>query len=349
MEAPSSSESEQLQVPASQTPSAKSRKLQRARAPNQQEMYKHFERLLNKNSNLPKQGDRVVGTVISLDQKNAYIDIGAKTAAVLPKEEMSIAKIDKTTDVLVPDMQREFLVLRDDYARNKSGEVILSLKRIEEEVVWSRLLQMKTEDVTVDARCVAVNRGGALVKVHGLDGFCPASQLPMNTNLEDVVGSNLRVKFLEADPETGRMVFSARRAQIFKQIGALSIGEVVEGRIQAVKPYGAFVDLGGGLSGLLHISEISHDRIQNVDSVLGEGDLIKAIILEQDPVRSRTALSTKKLEPTPGDMLRNPKKVFDMAEEMAADFRKRMAEAENSARDVTGSYDQAYAAPAALS
>ena len=57
--------------------------------------YKHFERLLNKNSSLPKQGDRVVGTVISLDQKNAYIDIGAKTAAVLPKEEMSIAKIDK--------------------------------------------------------------------------------------------------------------------------------------------------------------------------------------------------------------------------------------------------------------
>ena len=77
--------------------------------------------------------------------------------------------------------------------------------------------------------------------------------------------------------------------------------------------------------------------------------LLQAIILEQDPVRSRTALSTKKLEPTPGDMLRNPKKVFDMAEEMAADFRKRMAEAENSARDVTGSYDQSYAAPAALS
>ena len=77
--------------------------------------------------------------------------------------------------------------------------------------------------------------------------------------------------------------------------------------------------------------------------------LLQAIILEQDPVRSRTALSTKKLEPTPGDMLRNPKKVFDMAEEMAADFRKRMAEAENSARDVTGAYDQAYAAPAALS
>ena len=56
---------------------------------------------------------------------------------------------------------------------------------------------------------------------------------------------------------------------------SVQIGEVVEGRIQAVKPYGAFVDLGGGLSGLLHISEISHDRIQNVDSVLGEGDLIK--------------------------------------------------------------------------
>ena len=70
-------------------------------------------------------------------------------------------------------------------------------------------------------------------------------------------------------------MFDSSAASRRHSSSSVQIGEVVEGRIQAVKPYGAFVDLGGGLSGLLHISEISHDRIQNVDSVLGEGDLIK--------------------------------------------------------------------------
>lgn len=101
--------------------------------------------------------------------------------------------------------------------------------------------------------------------------------------------------------------------------------------MQALKPYGAFVDI-GGMNGLLHISQISHERILYVENVLTVGEEIKVMILSQDRERGRVSLSTRKLEPTPGDMLRDPKLVFDKADEMAATFRERVAAAEMAAR-----------------
>ena len=101
--------------------------------------------------------------------------------------------------------------------------------------------------------------------------------------------------------------------------------------MQAVKPYGAFVDI-GGMNGLLHISQISHERITSVENVLNLGDKLKVMILSQDRERGRVSLSTRKLEPTPGDMLRDPQLVFEKADEMAATFRERVAAAEAAAR-----------------
>jgi small subunit ribosomal protein S1 len=98
-----------------------------------------------------------------------------------------------------------------------------------------------------------------------------------------------------------------------------------------VKPYGAFIDI-GGVSGLLHISQISHDRLTTVETVLSPGDKLKVMILSQDKDRGRISLSTKKLEPTPGDMLRNPQLVYEKADEMAKTFRQRVAQAEAAAR-----------------
>ena len=134
------------------------------------------------------------------------------------------------------------------------------------------------------------------------------------------------------------------------------------GVVTSVKPYGAFVDV-GGVNGLLHISQISHDRISNVEQVLSAGDKLKVrpvlhglclfahvrstpqvMVLSQDKDRGRVALSTKKLEPTPGDMLRNPALVYERAEEMAKEFRERVAAAEAAAR---AKGDELAATPAA--
>jgi small subunit ribosomal protein S1 len=168
---------------------------------------------------------------------------------------------------------------------------------------------------------------------------------------------------------------SNKRAMADKQLEAFAVGDVVLGTVQSVKPYGAFIDL-GGTNGLLHISQISHERITSVENVLTVGDQLKVchrpfrvkfgalhwcfapeaisreahrrtrnpdvhrrapffwqvMILSQDKERGRMSLSTRKLEPTPGDMLRDPALVFEKADEMAATFRERVAAAEAAAR-----------------
>ena len=103
----------------------------------------------------------------------------------------------------------------------------------------------------------------------------------------------------------------------------VEVGEVVIGTVRGIKPYGAFIDI-GGVSGLLHISEISHDHIDTPHSVFNVNDEVKVMIIDLDAERGRISLSTKQLEPEPGDMVKNPQLVYEKAEEMAAKYREQM-------------------------
>jgi small subunit ribosomal protein S1 len=114
------------------------------------------------------------------------------------------------------------------------------------------------------------------------------------------------------------------------------IGDLVTGVVQSVKPYGAFIDI-GGITGLLHISQITNERLVAIDTVLSVGDKLKVLVLSADADRGRVTLSTKKLEKNSGDMLNNPQAVFEGAEEMAAQFRERIAAADT--QDVTATTD----------
>lgn len=269
-----------------------------------------------------------------VDQKGAYIDVGGKSMAYCPAAELSIAKVSRPTDVIEPDSVREFYVLRGE--RTGDPGLVLSLKRLEMEVAWARLRQYMEEDVTVKATVDAVNRGGILVDLENIRGFCPGSQLARRVqSFDELIGQEMDFKIIEVDEEKSRLMLSNKRAAAGEATAAFSVGDVVDGFVISVKPYGAFVDLGGGASGLLHISQISHDRILNVDKVLSEGDKIKVMILSQDRERGRVALCTKKLEPNPGDMLRDPALVYSKAEEMAALFKERVAAAEAAAAAAT--------------
>jgi small subunit ribosomal protein S1 len=188
----------------------------------------------------------------------------------------------------------------------------------------------------VNSAVLSVNRGGLLVEVEHLRGFVPQSHIAVRVpNREDLVGQTIPVKFLEVDEEKNRLVMSNRLATDVVSGEGLSVGDVCAGVVQAVKPYGAFVDV-GGVSGLLHISQISHDRIVAVENVLAPGDELKVLVLAKDAERGRLSLSTKKLEPSPGDMLRNPALVFEKAEEMGRVFRERVAAAEAAAQAEEG-------------
>ncbi|MGB0560863.1 MAG: 30S ribosomal protein S1 [Spirulinaceae cyanobacterium] len=265
-------------------------------------------------------GDIVAGTVFSMEPRGALIDIGAKTAAYIPIQEMSINRVDDPDEVLQADETREFFILTDE---NEDGQLTLSIRRIEYLRAWERVRQLQAEDATVRSNVFATNRGGALVRIEGLRGFIPGSHISTRQAKEDLVGQDLPLKFLEVDEDRNRLVLSHRRALVERKMNGLQVGEVVVGMVRGIKPYGAFIDI-GGVSGLLHISEISHDHIDTPHSVFAVNDELKVMIIDLDAERGRISLSTKQLEPEAGDMLKNRDLVFEKAEEMAEKYRQRV-------------------------
>jgi small subunit ribosomal protein S1 len=260
-----------------------------------------------------------------MEPRGALIDIGAKTAAFIPVQEMSINRVDNPEEVLQPNETREFFILTDE---NEDGQLTLSIRRIEYMRAWERVRQLQKEDATVRSNVFATNRGGALVRIEGLRGFIPGSHISTREAKEDLVGQELPLKFLEVDEDRNRLVLSHRRALVERKMNGLAVGQVVIGSVRGIKPYGAFIDI-GGVSGLLHISEISHDHIDTPHTVFNVNDELKVMIIDLDAERGRISLSTKQLEPEPGDMLKNRPLVFEKAEEMAIKYReKRLAEAE---------------------
>jgi len=265
-----------------------------------------FASLLGKYDYNFKPGDLVKGTVFALEPKGAMIDIGAKTAAFMPVQEVSINRVEGLNDVLQPSESREFFIMSEE---NEDGQLALSIRRIEYQRAWERVRQLQKEDATIYSEVFATNRGGALVRVEGLRGFIPGSHISARRIKEDLEGEYLPLKFLEVDEERNRLVLSHRRALVEKKMNRLEVGEVVVGSVKGIKPYGAFIDI-GGVSGLLHISEISHEHIETPHNVLNVNDQMKVMIIDLDSERGRISLSTKALEPEPGDMLTAPQKVL---------------------------------------
>ncbi|MEM7556288.1 MAG: 30S ribosomal protein S1 [Cyanobacteria bacterium P01_A01_bin.84] len=282
--------------------------------------HEEFAALLDKYDYHFSPGDIVPGTVFSIEPRGALIDIGAKTAAYIPIQEMSINRVDSPDEVLQSEETREFFILTDE---NEDGQLTLSIRRIEYMRAWERVRQLQAEDATVRSGVFATNRGGALVRIEGLRGFIPGSHISTRKPKEDLVGEELPLKFLEVDEERNRLVLSHRRALVERKMNRLEVGEVVIGTVRGIKPYGAFIDI-GGVSGLLHISEISHEHIDTPHSVFNVNDELKVMIIDLDAERGRISLSTKQLEPEPGDMIKNRDIVFDKAEEMAVKYREQM-------------------------
>lgn len=148
---------------------------------------------------------------------------------------------------------------------------------------------------------------------------------------ESLIGTTVTVKFLDVVEDEGKVVISQRRAlgdsqMVFKR------GEVVSGTVTGLRAYGVFLELENHLAGLLHISQISFDRIDSLDKLFTVGQKIKVMILDHDKLNGRVALSTKTLEMNPGDMLRDQASVYENAEKTAALYHERL-EAERAARE----------------
>mmetsp|Transcript_7807 Transcript_7807/g.23224 ORF Transcript_7807/g.23224 Transcript_7807/m.23224 type:complete len:360 (-) Transcript_7807:98-1177(-) len=292
--------------------------------------YDDFSDMLNDYLVDYKVGDKIMGKVSAMNTKGAYVDIGGKAPALCPTVECSLASVRNAAAVFDEGQEYEFEIVKGD---DGEGSMTLSVRKIQLEEAWERCRQAQADDLALSSEVLSANRGGILVEVESLRGFIPQSHLAPRLALGDrdeLIGQTLPVKFIEVDEEKNRLVASHRLATDLVSGEGLDVGDVINGIVQAVKPYGAFVDV-GGQSGLLHISQISHERIVAVENVLSPGDELKVLILSKDKERGRLSLSTKKLEPNHGDMLRNPSLVYEKAEEMGKLFRERVAAAEAAA------------------
>ncbi len=256
-----------------------------------------------------QKGHKVSGRVFQLDSDGAYVDIGGKSSAFIPRNEASLKNVIDLSEVLPLNEELEFLIITE---QNAEGQVTLSRRQLEIRNIWEKLALMQKNSQNIEVKVMNVNKGGVTVDVQGLRGFIPRSHLLERNNLNALIGQNLTVSFLEVDQTNRKLVLSQRVATSSASFSLLEVGQLVEGKVTGIKPFGVFVDL-DGLSALLHIKQISQKFIENLENVFQIDQPVKAVIMDLDEGKGRVALSTKILENFPGEILENKDEVMNSA------------------------------------
>jgi small subunit ribosomal protein S1 len=266
------------------------------------------------------KGQIVQGRVFSYESGGALIDIGGKSPAFLPIAESSVRQVSDVSAVLPMDEERDFLIVREQDA---DGQVTLSLRQLEIKKVWDRVAEMQEGNQSVQVRVTGTNKGGVTIDLQGLRGFIPRSHLVERENLDALKGQTLTATFLEIDRDRNKLVLSNRLAARAANFSQLAVGQLVEGKVASLKPFGAFVEFEGS-TGLLHINQISKNYVESLSSLLKVGQVIKAMIVDLDEGRSRISLSTKVLENFPGEVTENMALVMEEADSRQERARKNL-------------------------
>ncbi len=260
------------------------------------------------------KGQIVKGTVIQYDAEGAYIDIGGKSPGFVPTREAALEFVENIADIIPIGEEFEFLIIKE---QNADGQVTLSRRQMQLEAAWDTVTEIAESGKSTQIRVTGVNKGGITGDVEGLRGFIPRSHLQQRDNLESLIGQLLTVTFIEVNPEKRKLVLSQRDAMRAEALTKLVQGALVPGTIVNMKPYGVFVDL-GGVTGLLHIKEVSGTRIDSLNTIFQVGQEIKVVISQVDEYNNRLSLSTKVLEEYPGEILEKFDQVMTTAEERLA-------------------------------
>jgi small subunit ribosomal protein S1 len=281
-----------------------------------------FAKALEQHDYQFQKGQVVRGKVFQYESDGAYVDIGGKSSAFLPLTEAALKPVSDLSELLPLQEEQDFLIIRDQDAE---GQVTLSRRQLEIKLVWERLAEMLESGQSVQVRVTGLNKGGVTVDVQGVRGFIPRSHLIERDNLEALKGETLTASFLEVDPLNNKLVLSNRLATRSASFSQLEPGQLVEGKITGIKPFGVFVDL-DGVSGLLHIKQVSQNYIESLPSLFQLSQSIKAVIIDLDEGKGRISLSTRVLENYPGEMLEKMDEVMASAEARANRARKSLSE-----------------------
>ncbi|MBD9366048.1 30S ribosomal protein S1 [Leuconostoc mesenteroides] len=255
-----------------------------------------------------KVGDVVTGEVLAVDNDNqAVIGLHTGEEGVVPAREYSDDRNINLADELKVGDSVEAVVISNVTSDKEGVSYLLSKKRLEARKAWENL--SFGEGDTVDAKVINAVRGGLVVDVNGVRGFVPASMVADRfvSDLNQFKNKDIKAQVIEIDAAKARLILSRkavaaqeRAAQLAEAFEKLSVGEVVEGKVARLTDFGAFVDL-GGVDGLVHVSEISHDRVKNPADVLTKGETVNVKILALDAEKGRISLSIKATQPGPWD------------------------------------------------
>ncbi len=264
----------------------------------------------------PKIGDIRTGIIVDKRSNELLIDIGFKSEGLVIGRE--IDRIRDTYDTFEIGNEIPVYILRED----RDGNVMLSVSRAQAEQDWQQAEELLEKEEVFEGEVAAHNRGGVIIKLGQVRGFVPASQLAngenprSNNNNQDeenrwahMLGQNLKLKVIDLDRKRNRLILSERlamrewrRQQKEKLLESLKEGDVYEGVISSIADFGAFVDLGGA-DGLIHLSELSWNRVSHPKEVVSIGEQVKVQILSVDLDRRRIGLSLRRLLPQPWDLV----------------------------------------------
>lgn len=244
-----------------------------------------FEKEINDSFKKISEGDMITGTVISVSEKEITLDLQYYAEGIIPVEDYSREPGFIAKDMVHPGDEVTATVVKTD---DGEGNILLSRVEANDVLAWEKLKQMQEEKTVIDITVKGIVNGGVIAYVEGVRGFIPASKLSLNY-VEDTnpyLNQPLQVQVIDLDQEKGRLILSAReilrekaQEERKKKISNVEVGLVTEGRVESIKPYGAFIDLGNGLSGLVHVSQICEKRIKTPDAVLKVGDTVKVKVI----------------------------------------------------------------------
>ena len=286
-----------------------------------------FLAALDENAPVGTTGEVIKGTVIALESDGVYVDIGGKAPGFMPKSEAGLGVITNYQERFPKGLEVEVLVTRE---QNADGMVTISCRALELRKSWDKVKVLEKEGKVVQVIVSGFNRGGVTCDLEGLRGFIPRSQLQDGENHQELVGKTLGVAFLEVNSGTRKLVLSEKRASVAARFQELEVGQLVNGLVASVKPYGLFIDL-GGISGLLHQSAITNGSLRSIREVFDEGDRVSALITDLDPGRGRIGLNTALLEGPPGELLIDKDKVMAEASDRAKRAQNTLKQNEQSA------------------
>ncbi len=262
------------------------------------------------------EGEVVSGVITKVEDKVAFANVGYKVDAIIPISELSSLHIEKATEVVSvgDEIQLKVIKIKDD-------EIVLSKRAIQAEKAWEDLQQKLESGEIFETQVADIVKGGLVADV-GVRGFIPASLVERHfvEDFTDYKGKTLKVKVIELDKSTNKVILSQRavldeesKSQKQAVLKSLTPGQIVEGTVQRLTNFGAFVDI-GGIDGLVHISQMAHRRVETPSEILNEGDKVKVKILSVDLASGKVSLSIKETLPEPWEEVATKLKVGDVIE-----------------------------------